>query len=138
LELQRKELGAHLSKLSSTHSSIQQLEKDVTTRDSRLDAVNTTQKELETRANTLLRQLVTVHQPTTSEAEDKWFKELRRVKGLLEGQRGLLSEVKSRMNEGRKFVELSGRRGENEDGEKRVLDTRVMEAIEEAYDLWVY
>ena len=94
--------------------------------------------ELESRANTLLRKLLTLNQPQTSEAEEKWFKELTRVKSRLNGQRGLLAEVKLRVAEGRKFVELAGKKhGENEDEEvgKRKLDGRVMEAIEEAYVL---
>lgn len=100
----------------------------------RLDNVNEKQRELEDRANRLLRQLVTMNAPQTSEAEDKWFKELTRVKTRLDGQRGLVTEVKTRMGEGRKFIELAGRQGKEEDNGKRKLDGRVMEAIEEAYD----
>jgi hypothetical protein len=135
LELQHKELSTHLSKLSSTHTSIQELEKNVETRGKRLDNVNDTQRELEDRANRLLRLLVTMNAPQTSEAEDKWFKELMRVKTRIDGQRGLVTEVKTRMGEGRKFIELAGRQGvKEEESGKRKLDGRVMEAIEEAYD----
>lgn len=91
--------------------------------------------ELESRANTLLRKLLTLNQPQTSEAEEKWFKELTRVKSRLNGQRGLLAQAKLRVAEGRKLVELAGKKhGENEDEVgKRKLDGRVMEAIEETY-----
>jgi hypothetical protein len=52
----------------------------------------------------------------------------------LNGQRGLLAEVKLRIAEGRKFVELAGKKdAENEEVGKRKLDGRVMEVIEEAY-----
>ena len=95
-----------------------------------------TQIELESRANTLLRKLLSLNHPQTSEAEEKWFKELARVKSRLNGQRGLLAESKLRVAEGRKFVELAGKKhGKNEEEGvgKRKLDGRVMEAIEEAY-----
>jgi len=55
----------------------------------------------------------------------------------LEGQRGLMGDVRLRLAEGRKVVEMAGRRAEERtDGDavggmKRV-DGRVMEAIEEA------
>ena len=59
------------------------------------------------------------------------------MKTRLEGQRGLVTEVKTRMAKGRKVVELAGRRGENGLGEEgkmavKKVDGRVMEAIEEA------
>jgi hypothetical protein len=83
----------------------------------------------------LLRKLLTVNQPQTSEAEEKWFKELTRVKSRIEGARGLLAEIKSRMTEGRKLVELARKKSENnEEIDKTQLDSRVMEAIEETYD----
>jgi hypothetical protein len=134
LELQHKELGAQLSKLSSTHNSVKELQENATARDSRLKSVRETQTDLESRANVLLRKLVTLNQPQTSEAEEKWFKELTRVKARLEGQRGLMTEVKTRMAEGRKYVELASKRNETgDDVGVRKLDGRVMEAIEEAY-----
>jgi hypothetical protein len=134
LELQHKELGAQLSKLSSTHNSVKELQENATARDSRLKSVRETQTDLESRANVLLRKLVTINQPQTSEAEEKWFKELTRVKARLEGQRGLMMEVKTRMAEGRKYVELASKRNETgDDVGVRKLDGRVMEAIEEAY-----
>jgi hypothetical protein len=134
LELQHKELGAQLSKLSSTHNSVKELQENATARDSRLTSVRETQTDLESRANVLLRKLVTINQPQTSEAEEKWFKELTRVKARLEGQRGLMMEVRTRMVEGRKYVELASKRNETgDDVGVRKLDGRVMEAIEEAY-----
>jgi hypothetical protein len=134
LELQRKELGAQLSKLSSTHNTIKELQENATARDLRLDLVKKTQTDLESRANVLLRKLITINQPQTSEAEEKWFKELTRVKSRLEGQRGLMTEVKTRMAEGRKYIELGSKRREvGVDVGVRKLDGRVMEAIEEAY-----
>lgn len=53
----------------------------------------------------------------------------------MNGQRGLLAEVKLRVAEGRKFIELAGKKHEGDEEEmgKRTLDGRVMEAIEEAY-----
>ena len=134
MELQHKELGAQLSKLSSTHNSVRELQENATARDSRIKSVRETQTDLESRANVLLRKLVTINQPQTSEAEEKWFKELTRVKARLEGQRGLMMEVKTRMAEGRKYVELASKRNEaGDDVGVRKLDGRVMEAIEEAY-----
>lgn len=56
------------------------------------------------------------------------------MKSRLEGQRGLMTEVKTRMAEGRKYIELANKR--NEAGDEvgvRKLDGRVMEAVEEAY-----
>lgn len=140
LELQHKELAAQLSKLSSTHKTVTNLQSNAISRSKRLHSVKQTQIELESKANSLLRKLLTINQPQTSEAEEKWFKELTRVKSRLNGQRGLLAEVKLRVAEGKKFIELAGKRvGENgEDGDgvgKRKLDGRVMEAIEEAYVL---
>ena len=86
--------------------------------------------DLESHANTLLRQLLTINHPLMSEAEEKWFKELARVKARVD--RGLKVETKVRVAEGRKVVEISGRRGAEEGGGKKV-DGRVVEAIEEAY-----
>jgi hypothetical protein len=124
--------------LSSTHNAVTSLQKASLSRTKRVESVKETQVELESRANTLLRKLLTVNQPQPSEAEEKWFKELRRVKTRLNGQRGLLTEIKNRIAEGRRFVELAGKRiGEETDDEigvgKRKLDGRVTEAIEEAY-----
>ena len=126
VELQRKELQAHLSKLSSTVDTI-------TTLQTRLSAIEQTQSELESRANSLLRQLLTINHPLPSEAEEKWFKELARVKARLD--RGLKTETKVRLAEGRKFLEIAGRRAleDYEIGAGRKVDGRVMEAIEEAY-----
>jgi len=132
LSLQRKELSSHLSKLHSTHESIQRLQENIAERSIKLDSVKDTQRDLEDRANTLLRQLVTMNQPRTSDAEEKWFKELTRVKSRIDGPRGLVAEVKTRMSEGRKFIELAGRKGEVEINAERKLDGRVTEAIEEA------
>jgi hypothetical protein len=135
LELQHKDLAVHLSKLSSIYATVTELHENALTRDKRVVSLKETQTELETRANTLLRKLLTINQPQTSEAEDKWFKELMRVKSRLSGQRGMIAEVKLRITEGKKFVELAGKRVEGEDEpEKKKLDGRVMEAIEEAYD----
>jgi hypothetical protein len=134
LELQQKELGAHLSKLSSVMTSIKQLDENAKSRETRLEVVKETQHDLENRANVLLRKLLTINQPQTSEAEDKWFKELARVKTRIEGQRGLMMEVKTRIAEGKKYVELAARKNENGDeAGKKKLDGRVMDAIEEAY-----
>lgn len=84
----------------------------------------------------MLRKLLTINQPQTSEAEEKWFKELSRVKAKLEGPRGLLVEAKSRMSEGRKYLELARENKENgEEPGKQRLDSRVMESIEEGYGL---
>jgi hypothetical protein len=58
------------------------------------------------------------------------------VKSRLSGQRGLLAEAKSRVAEGRKLIELAGkkhRENEEEDVGKKKLDRRVMETIEETY-----
>ena len=124
--------------MSSTHNTVNSLQKASLSRTKRIESIKKTQIELESRANTLLRKLLTVNQPQTSEAEEKWFKELTRVKTRLNGQRGLLAEVKNRIAEGRKFIELAAKRsGEETDEEvgvgKRKLDGRVTEAIEEAY-----
>ena len=73
---------------------------------------------------------MTINHPLTSEAEEKWFKELARVKARVD--RGLKVETKVRVAEGRKVVEIAGRRGEEGEGGKKV-DGRVVEAIEEAY-----
>lgn len=93
--------------------------------------------ELETRANVLLRKLLTINAPQTSEAEEKWFKELSRVKARLDGQRGLLAEARARVMEGKKLLESAGKGRENENeessGGKKKVDGRVIEAIEEAY-----
>jgi len=133
LELQHKELSTQLSKLSSTYKTISSLQETAKSRNSRLESVKSTQIDFESRANLLLRKLLTISQPQTSEAEEKWFKELTRVKSRINGQRGLIAEVKSRLAEGRKFVELAGKKNENdEEGGKKKLDVRVMEAIEEA------
>ena len=103
-------------------------------RDARLRAVKNAQNELEARYNSLLRQLLATNQPQKSEAEEKWFKELTRVKIRLDSQRGLVAEVKSRMGEGKRFIELASRRVEkDEESGKKKLDGRVMEAIEETY-----
>ena len=123
-----------MSKLSSTYGTIQQLEANASSRAERFQSVKQTQTELESRANILLRKLLMLNQPQTSEAEERWFKELARVQSRLNGQRGLLAEVKLRIAEGRKFVELAGKKdAENEEVGKRKLDGRVMEVIEEAY-----
>ena len=134
LELQQKEMETHLSKLSSTANTITTLETKIPTQANRLSTVKATQSELESRANSLLRQLLTINHPLPSEAEEKWFKELVRVKARID--RGLKMETKVRVAEGRKFVEIAGRRahgeGEGGGGGKKV-DGRVVEAIEEAY-----
>jgi hypothetical protein len=92
---------------------------------------------LEIRGNVLLRKLLTINAPRTSEAEDKWFRELARVRGRLDGQRGLLGEARARVAEGKRLLEVAGKRGENEDEEglagRKKLDGKVMDAIEEAY-----
>lgn len=135
MQLQHKELTAQLSKLSSIHATVKQLHENALARDKRVVSVKETQTELETRANTLLRKLLTINQPQTSEAEDKWFKELTRVKTRLSGTRGMITEVKLRITEGKKFVELAEKRVDRDDEpEKKKLDGRVMEAVEEAYD----
>jgi hypothetical protein len=136
VELQQKELQTHLSKLSSTTSTITTLQTKSPLQQTRLSNVQQTQSELESRANSLLRQLLTINHPLASEAEDKWFKELARVKARVD--RGLKVETKVRLAEGRNVVEIAGRRGRGEDvgeGGKKV-DGRVVEAIEEAYDHW--
>ena len=134
MELQQKELAAHLSKLASITATVKQLEENTRTREERLQSVKDAQRDLESRANVLLRKLLTMNQPQTSEAEDKWFKELARVKARIEGPRGLMTEVKTRLAEGKKYIELASRRNENGDnGSKRKLDGKIMEAIEEAY-----
>ena len=76
---------------------------------------------------------MTINHPLTSEAEEKWFKELARVKARVD--RGLKVETKVRVAEGRKVVEIAGRRGgAEEEGERgKKVDGRVVEAIEEAY-----
>lgn len=123
--------------MSSTHATVLNLQKFSTSRINRIQSIKETQLELESRANSILRKLLTINQPQTSEAEEKWFKELTRVKSRLNGQRGLLVVAKLRVAEAKKFIELAEKRaGENEeDGGlgKRKLDGRVMEAIEEAY-----
>ena len=135
LELQHKELSAHLSKLASITSSVKQLQENQRIRGERLNSVRETQRGLEGQANVLLRKLLTMNQPQTSEAEDKWFKELARVKARIEAHRGLMMEVRTRMVEAKKYIELAARKSENaEEGRKKKLDGRVMEAIEEAYD----
>lgn len=119
---------------------VKSLQNNSSSRETRFQSVKETQADLEIRANTLLRKLLTINQPQTSEAEEKWFKELTRVKARLHGQRGLLAEAKLRVGEGRKLVEMAGKRssGETENDEetvvgKRKFDGRVMEAIDEAY-----
>ena len=107
----------------------------------RLTTVKESQTELEIHANVLLRKLLTINAPQTSEAEEKWFKELARVKARLDGQRGLLSETRARVTEGRKLLEAAGKRGVDNDedevsGEKIKFDGRVIDAIEEAYVPW--
>lgn len=139
LELQQKELQTHLSKLSSTNDTITTLETKTPTQESRVSAIRQTQSELESRANSLLRQLLTINHPIPSEAEEKWFKELVRVKARLD--RGLKMETKVRVAEGRKFVEIAGKRYTEQEGEGggsgsgtgKKVDGRVVEAIEEAY-----
>jgi dynactin complex subunit len=132
--LQHKELSAHLSKVSAAYENVKDLQSNAESRTSRLETVKQSQTNLETRANVLLRRLLTINAPQTSEAEDKWFKELARVKGRLDGQRGLLGEARARVAEGKRLLELAGRRGENDDEEgKKKLDSKVIDAIEEAY-----
>jgi hypothetical protein len=130
VELQQKELQTHLSKLTSTATTITTLQTKSPHHQTRLSTVQKRQLDLESRANSLLRQLLTINHPLTSEAEEKWFKELARVKARVD--RGLKVETKVRVAEGRKVVEIAGRRGEEGDGGKKV-DGRVVEAIEEAY-----
>lgn len=59
------------------------------------------------------------------------------MKARLDGQRGLLAEARARVAEGKRLLELAGKRTEHEDeeaaGGKNKLDARVMDAIEEAY-----
>jgi hypothetical protein len=136
LELQHKEFLTQLSKLSSTHTAVTELHENSKSREQRLVTVQQTQTELESKANILLRKLLTINQPQTSEAEEKWFKELARVKSRIEGQSGFLGEVKLRIAEAKKFVELAGK--SNDEGGKKKLDGRVMEAIEEAYVLFIH
>jgi len=139
IELQQKELTAHLSKLASITASVKQIKENNKTRETRLSEIQEMQHDLEGRANVLLRKLFTINQPQTSEAEDKWFKELGRVKTRIEGQRGLMTEVKTRIAEGKKYIELASRKNENsEEGGKKKLDGRVMDAIEEAYVFLIY
>ena len=134
MELQHKELQAHLSKLSSTCRTVAELREIAQTRDKRLEAAKQKQADLESRANILLRKLLTINQPQVSEAEEKWFKELSRVEACLKGPRGLLDEVKSRLTEANKYIELRAQREEDGDESgKRKIDARVMESIEEAY-----
>ena len=139
LELQHKELAAQLSKLSSTHTTITKFQKSSQSRTKRLESIKKNQFDLESRANSLLRKLLTINHPQTSEAEEKWFKELSRVNSKLHGQRGFLVETKTRIAEGKKYIELAEKRSGSDDqsqedtGGKRKLDGRVMEAIEEAY-----
>ena len=138
LELQQKELSAHLSKVSAASENVKDLQANANSRTSRLATVKESQTELEIRANVLLRKLLTINAPQTSEAEEKWFKELVRVKARLDGQRGLLSESRARLTEGRKLLEAAGKRGENNDqdevsGGKMKFDGRVMDTIEEVY-----
>ena len=137
LGLQHRELEGHLSKVSVAYENVKDLEANAESRTSRLETMKQTQMRLETRANVLLRKLLTINAPQTSEAEEKWFKELARVKGRLDGQRGLLGETRARVAEGKRLLELAGKRGENEDevgiGGKKKLDSKVMDAIEEAY-----
>jgi hypothetical protein len=126
-----------LSKVSAAYENVSDLQVNAESRNSRLAMVQQAQTELENRANILLRKLLTINAPQTSEAEEKWFKELARVKARLDGQRGLLAETRARVTEGKRLLELAGKRGENEDeetvGGKKKLDGRVMDAIEEAY-----
>jgi hypothetical protein len=142
LELQHKELSAHLSKVSASYENVKDLQSNAESRTSRLETVKQTQTNLETRANVLLRKLLTINAPQTSEAEDKWFKELARVKGRLDGPRGLLGEARARIAEGKRLLELAGRRAGNDDeegiGGKKKLDSKVMDAIEEAYGPLVF
>ena len=134
MELQNKELESQLSKLRSSINTVTTLVENDRTQATTISEIQLRQQRLEVQANTLLRKLLTMNQPQTSEAEEKWFKELTRVKARLDGQRGLVHEIKARLAEGRKFVEMASKRSDNdEETEKRKIDWRVMEAIDEAY-----
>ena len=96
-----------------------------------MSAVRQTQEDLESRANSLLRKFLSINQPQISDAEDKWFKELVRVKSQIESPVGLVSQAKLRIAEAKRMVELAAKNGD--DVGKTKLDARVMETIEEAY-----
>jgi hypothetical protein len=132
LELQQKELRAQLSRLSATHATVTELHSNLISRDQRIKTAKETQTTLEFRANSLLRKLLTVNQPQISEAEEKWFKELLRVKSKVRSRTGTMAETKLRIAEAKKLVDVATKHGGDSD-QVKFADTRVMEAVEEAY-----
>jgi hypothetical protein len=98
----------------------------------RVETLLTTQKDISSRANSLLRKIQSAPYTSPSEAELRWFKELERVHNRI--TRGLLVDSAARVAEARRYVDVSKRRGKAaEEGGKDGVDWRVVETVEEMY-----
>ena len=91
LELQQREYARQQTKLDDMRRSIDSLHAPT----DRLQRAKSQQTQLEQRAKQLLQSLISTNSPELSDAEKRYFQELRRIESHVRGQAGILRRLES-------------------------------------------